>query len=150
MARDRDVRNAIQAALLQTGAFDAVWMWGMPEEYGSAASERAVAAIEPFSSEQLDRWDYAPPGGLLVSSRVNIILLYRHEDPQLRDEAVELLFDVAANALNGQSLAGLTLPQLTSFSSWRWEKPAAPERQITATFLYHYIVEGWNSYDTSA
>ena len=85
----------------------------------------------------------------VVSSRVNIILLYRHEDPQLRDEAVELLFDVAANALNGQCLAGLTLPQLTNFTSWRWEKPAAPERQITAIFSYHYIVEGWNSYDTS-
>ena len=28
-------------------------------------------------SDQLDRWDYAPAGGLLVSSRVNIVLLYR-------------------------------------------------------------------------
>jgi hypothetical protein len=56
---------------------------------------------------------------------------------------------VAANALNGQCLAGLTLPQLTNFTSWHWEKPAAPERQITAIFTYHYIVEGWNSYDTS-
>lgn len=149
MARDRDVRNAIQTALIQTGAFDAVWMWGMPEDYGSGASNLAVAAIEPSSSDQLDRWDYAPAGGLLISSRVNIKLLYRHEDPQLRDEAVELLFDVAANALNGQCLAGLTLPQLTNFTSWRWEKPAAPERQITAMFSYHYILEGWNSYDTS-
>jgi hypothetical protein len=149
MSRDRDVRDAIQTALIQTGAFDAVWLWGLPEEYGSGASNLAVAAIEPSSSDQLDRWDYAPAGGLIVSSRVNITLIYRHEDPQLRDEGVELLFDTAANALNGQSLAGLTLPQLTNFTSWRWEKPAAPERQITAIFLYHYIVEGWNSYDIS-
>jgi hypothetical protein len=149
MARDREVRNAIQTALIQTGAFDFIWMWGMPEDYGSGSSNLAVAAIEPSSSDQLDRWDYAPAGGLLVSSRVNIVLLYRHEDPQLRDEAVELLFDVAANALNGQSLAGFTLPQLTNFTSWRWEKPTEPERQITAIFSYHYILESWNSYDTS-
>ena len=73
-----------------------------------------------------------------------------HEDPQVRDEAAELLFDTAADALNAQSLAELTLPQLTRFMSWRWEKPAAPERQITAIFLYQYIVEGWDDYDTSA
>jgi hypothetical protein len=149
MSRDRDVRNAIQTALLQTGEFDAVCMWGMPEDHGTGASNLAIAAIEPSASEQLDRWDYAPPGGMVISSRVNVILAYRHEDPQLRDEAAELLFDTAANALNGQSLAGLTLPQLTNFTSWRWEKAEAPERRITATFLYHYIVEGWNSYDTS-
>ena len=47
----------------------------MPEDYGSGASNLAVAAIEPSSSDQLDRWDYAPAGGLLIASRVNIILL---------------------------------------------------------------------------
>ena len=120
---------------MQTGAFDSVWIWGLPEDYGSAASGLAAAAIEPSSSDQTDRWDDASDGSLLVTSLVTITLLIRHEDPQLRDEAVELLFDTAADALNGQSLAGLTLPSLTRFLSWRWEKPAAPERRITAIFL---------------
>ena len=149
MARDRDVRNAIQSALVETAAFDAVWIWGLPEDYGTGASSLAAAAIEPSSSDQTDRWDDAPAGGLLVTSLVTITFLYRHEDPQLRDEAVELLFDTAANALNGQCLAGLTLPALTRFVSWRWEKPTAPERRITSTFSYQYIVEGWNAYDTT-
>jgi hypothetical protein len=78
-----------------------------------------------------------------------ITLLQRNEDPQLRDEAAELLFDTAANALNGQSLADLTLPQLTRFVSWKWQKPEAPERRISATFSYQYIVEGWDSYDVT-
>ena len=150
--RDRDVRNAIQAALVATNAFDAdsVWIWGLPEDYGTGASSFAAAAIEPESSVQEDRWDSAPDGGLIVTSRVTITLLYRHEDPQLRDEAVELLFDTAANALNGQSLADITSPQLTRFLSWRWEKPTPPERRIAATFSYQYIVEGWNEYDETA
>ncbi len=147
--RDRDVRNAIHDALLATGAFDGVWIWGLPEDYGTGASQLAAAAIEPESSTQEDRWDSAPGGGLIITSRVTLTFLGRNDDPQLRDEAVELLFDTAANALNGQSLAGLTLPQLSRFLSWRWEKPVAPERRITCTFAYSYIVEGWNGYDDS-
>jgi hypothetical protein len=149
MSRDRDVRNAIQSALQATGAFDGVFVWGPPEDYGSGASNAALAVIEPESSTQDDRWDSAPGGGLVVSSRVTITLIYRAEDPQLRDEAAELLFDIAANALNGQGFAGLTLPQLTRFVSWRWEKPAPPERRIALVFSYQYIVEGWDSYDVT-
>jgi hypothetical protein len=148
--RDRDVRNAIHDALVATGAFDGVWIWGLPEDYGSAASQLAAAAIEPKSSKQDDRWDAAPAGGLLVTSRVRITLVQRNDDPQLRDEAAERLFDSAANALNGQCFAGITLPQFSRFLIWRWERPTAPERRITSTFSYSYIVEGWNAYDDGA
>jgi hypothetical protein len=148
--RDRDVRNAIHDALVETGAFDGVWIWGLPEAYGSGASQLAAAAIEPELSTQDDRWDSAPGGSLIVTSRVTLTFLQRHEDPQLRDEAVERLFASAANALNGQSFAGLALPQLSRFLSWRWEKPQAPERRITSTFSYSYFVEGWNVYDDTA
>ena len=41
--RDRDVRNAIQAALTATNAFNAVHVWGLPEDYGSGSSEQAAA-----------------------------------------------------------------------------------------------------------
>ncbi len=148
--RDRDVRNAIHDALVATGAFDGVWIWGLPESYGTGSSQLAAAAIEPESSEQLDRWDGGPQSGLVVASRVILTLLYRHDDPQLRDEAAELLFDTAANALNGQSLAGLTLPDLTRFVSWRWQTPTPPERRIAATFSYQYLVGGWSDYDFNA
>ena len=39
MSRDRDVRNAIQSTLVATGAFDAVWIWGLPENQGEPASQ---------------------------------------------------------------------------------------------------------------
>jgi len=148
--RDRDVRNAIQAALVATGAFDSVWITGLPENYGTGASQLAAAAIEPDSSSQDDRWNSQPDGGLIVTSRVRITLLYRNYDAQLRDEAAELLLDTAANALNGQSLAGLTLPGLTRFTGWTWQPPTPPERRIAATFSYAYIVEGWDSYDVTS
>jgi len=71
------------------------------------------------------------------------------QDPQLRDEGAELLLDTAANTLNGQSLAGLTMPALTRFSGWTWKDATPPERRIIASFSYQYIVEGWESYDTT-
>lgn len=85
----------------------------------------------------------------MITSRVSLTLLYRNEDPQLRDEGAELLLDVAANVLNGQSLAGLTFPQQTLITDWTWQPPTVPERRINATLSYQYLVEGWDEYDTT-
>jgi hypothetical protein len=154
--RDRDVRNAIQAALVATDAFDvsanegaAVWIWGLPEDWGTGSSNQAAAAIIPQSSRQEDLWDAAPSGGIVITSRVAIVLAYRHSDPQLRDEGAELLLDTTANALNGQDLGGQIIPQTARVIGWDWQQPAAPERRIQATFSYQYIVEGWDEYDTT-
>ncbi len=147
--RDRDVRDAIQTALLATGAFDGVYLWGAPEVRGANSSLAAIALIEPVSSEQDDPFDSAVTGSLVVTSTVKISLVARNEDPQLRDESAELLLDLAANALNGQSLAGFTLPELTRMASWRWQNPIPPERTIEALFRYQYLVPLWNSYDTN-
>jgi hypothetical protein len=149
VARDRDVRNAIQSALSATDAFDHVYGWGLPEEYGSAASQLAVAVIQPISSTQEDLSDAPEAGMIQVTSTVAITFLARNEDAQLRDEAVEDLFDIAANSLNGQSLASFTEPAFTKFTSWRWLEATAPERRIASTFTYRYLVTGWTGYDTS-
>jgi hypothetical protein len=148
--RDRDVRNAIQSTLLATGAFDGVWIWGLPENYGTGASQLAACAIEPISSNQQDLWDGGPTTGLQVLSTVRLTLLFRCEDPQLRDEGCELLFDTAANALNGQSLADLTMPDLTRFLSWSWGQPDSVERRVTSVFQYAYLVDSWAGYDVEA
>jgi hypothetical protein len=157
MSRDRDVRNAIQMVLAATRAFDvlpdggyAVYVWGPPDEKGTGSSQQAAAWVVPMSSCQEDLWDASPSGGLVITSRVAIILAYRNEDAQLRDEGVELLLDTATNALNGQSLASFTLPQTTRIIQWEWQKPTAPERQINAILSYQYIVDPtWDSYDTT-
>jgi hypothetical protein len=156
MSRDRDVRNAIQTALVATNAFNAanggaaVWIWGLPEDYGTPASQQAAAAIIPMTSRQEDLWDSAATGGLVITSRVGIVLLYRDEDPQARDEGAELLLDTTANALNGQNLAGFTLPQTTRVIQWDWQPVTVPERRINCVFSYQYIVDpDWNAYDVT-
>jgi hypothetical protein len=149
MARERDVRNAIQEALIQTGAFSDVWLTGLPEEYGQGASNLTAAAILPVSTRLVTGWDAAPVGGLDLSSKLTVSLLARDPDPQLRDELAEQLLDFLINAVNGQSLANFTIPQQTMVTSWRWVPPRPPERRITATVSFAYLVT-WNGFDTTS
>jgi hypothetical protein len=148
--RDRDVRAAIADVLSATGAFDigGVWLWS-PEDLGRGTSVGRGCQIEPGNSTVTDPWDAQTAGGLVIMSQVQITLLYRDEDAQKRDEGAENLLQQCQNALNGQSLVGLTLPALTRFQSWSWVRAQPPERQIICTFQYSYIVEGWDNFDTT-
>jgi hypothetical protein len=146
--RERDVRIAIRDALLATGAFSDVWLTGLPEDYAGAASDLAAAAIQPVSTSLTTGWDAQTQGGLDYTARVHVTLLARHEDPQLRDELVEQLLDYLHNAINGQFLAGITLPGKTMVQSWNWQPPAPPERRIQAVVTFAYLVT-WEGWDTS-
>ena len=148
--RDRDVRNAIQLLLLSTNVFDAVWLGVLPEGASEAASNLCSAAIEPDRSAFTPAWDSGVVSGVVVTSRVQLTFSARHSDPQLRDELAELLLNTAGNALNGEQLGGLVMPQMTRFLSWEWQTPSPPERRIISVFEYQYLQTGWNSLDTSS
>jgi hypothetical protein len=145
--RERDVRNAIRDALVATNAFAGVWLSGRPEDYGQGASELTAAAIEPVATSLTTGWDAQTAGELDFTATVTVTLLARSEDPQLRDELAEQLLDVLHNAVNGQSLAGFTLPGKTIVQSWRWQPVTPPERRIQATVSFAYLVtwEGWDA-----
>lgn len=149
MARERDVRDAIKNALVATGAFSEVWLTGLPESFGQRASDLAAVAIEPLSTRLTSGWDAAPTGGLDYTAELAVTLLARHADPQLRDELAEQLLSFLIDCVNGQSLAGFTIPQHTMVNSWRWLPPRPPERRISATVGFAYIVS-WDGFDTSS
>ena len=145
--RERDVRTAIQTLLEQTGAFDGVYLSGLPEDRGEAAADAHAVSIEPAGTTGADV-SADDDGDLIMTCRVNLVFLSRHEDPQIRDENVEQLLNVAADALSGQSLDGATLPAKTRIVLWTWQKPTAPERRITATLEFQYLVDGWAGFNT--
>jgi len=146
--RERDVRGAIRDILEATGAFDAVYAAGPPEDRGERSGDRRAAAIEPGQTTLAGRGD-DESGALEAAAVVTLVLLARDDDPAARDEAAELLLNTAAAALNGRSLAGATLPGSTLVRSWAWRRPVAPERRIEATLEFRYLVEGWNALDVS-
>jgi hypothetical protein len=120
----------------------------MPEEYAAPASDLALAVIEPVSTTLTTGWDAQPAGGLDYTATLNVILLARSEDPQLRDELAEQLLHALHNAINGLSLASFTLPGRTMVTSWRWMPQQPPERRICATVSFAYLVT-WEGWDTS-
>lgn len=145
MARGKDVRNAIRDALEASGAFSDVRMTS-PDDFGIPASDLAAAAIEPLSGREVDRWDGSSETGVLVEEKCLVTLLYRSNDPIARDNGAELLLQVLKNAVNGTSLAGLTVPDKTYVDEWRFLAAKHPERRVRAQVSYWYL-QGWNDND---
>jgi hypothetical protein len=146
--RERDVRNAIHELLDVSGAFDGVYLSGLPEDRGERSGDRRAAVVEPDATTASDHWDDTT-GAMVMTATAALTFLARDDDPQLRDEAVELLLNTAAAVLNGRSLADATLPGSTRIRSWTWLKPNAPERRIVAKLEFQYLVEGWSGLDLS-
>jgi hypothetical protein len=146
--RERDGRTLARDLLEATGAFDGVYLAGLPEDRGQASDDRCAAAIEPAETELAVPWDDAG-ADLLFTCRVHLTILARHEDPQTRDELAERLLYVAASILGGASLGPATLPGRTVVRSWVWQKPVAPERRIAAVLEYQYLVDSWPGLDTA-
>lgn len=146
--RERDIRNAIQTALVATGVFSDVWITGLPEDYGQGSSDLTAAAIEPVETSMRTGWDAQTVGGLDFAGTCTVTVLARNSDAQLRDELAEQLLYYLNNAVNGQSLAGFTLPSKTLVTAWRWQPPVPPERRIAATVQYNYIVS-YSDFDTT-
>ena len=84
-----------------------------------------------------------------MTCRLNLIFLARHEDPQIRDDTAELLLNIAADALGGNTLGGVALPSRTRIQSWIWQTPAAPERRIMAVLEFQYLVDCPTGFNTA-
>lgn len=150
MPTEDDVRHAIATILEDSGYFDDVFMTGLPKMDDQSAEDLRACAILPSETTEDDRYDTSPGGLIVLDARVKIVFVARDQDPLARDKTVNLLLLYAQNALNGESLAGITLPDFTRFKGgWRWEDPVPPERKITAMFSFRYLVQGWKAFDTT-
>jgi hypothetical protein len=145
--RERDVRETIRDVLEDTGAFDGVYLGGVPEDRGTPSGHARAVSVEPGDTAAAAPWDDTA-GDLLMSCRVNLTILARDNDPQIRDETAELLLNIAANALNGRALGGVALSCTPRIRSWSWQKPRPPERRVAAVLEYQYLVDGWTDANT--
>jgi hypothetical protein len=150
VARERDFRNALKDALVQTGAFTNVTLTGLPETYGEGSSDLAAAAIQPGSTRMTTGWDASPDGGRNFMCQLLVTVLARHSDAELCDDLAEQLVEFVRNAVDGLAIVpGFNEPQKTMVTGWTWQPRAAPERRIAITVTYDYLQDGWNSADTS-
>jgi hypothetical protein len=149
MTRERDIRKAIEELLVATNAFSYVAA-DLPEDYGFGASQLTAAVVSPDRTAATTGWDSQLEGGLAYTAQVVVTILVRDEDKTVRDDLAERLLNVLQNAVNGQSLADMTMPGMTRVTGWRWLKVTPPERRIAAVVSFVYIVEGWGQRDTTS
>lgn len=145
MSRERDIRNHMKELLTATNAFDDVLLGRDAEEYAAAAIGRSCNIAQAETREK-PLWDQGDE--VEVYCRIKVTFTGRDEDELLRDDSAERLYNVAQNALNGVSLASLTLPHFTRFESANWQKPAHPCRQIEAVFGCKYLTDD-NAFDAT-
>lgn len=145
--RDKDVRLAMRDLLEKTNAFDEVSLKGLPEDWGSRAGSSKISFVEPLNYTQTDLWDGGPNTGSTANNQATITIAVRDSDPQACDEKCELLLQTAIDAIQGQSLANLTVCDHTRFVRAQFQKRVAPERRLVATFAYEYIIDAWDGYE---
>lgn len=147
MARSDDIRDDIRARLEATGYFSQVSTRGTPEEQGFSAGDLVAAVIGMTTDDTTDLFDGGDGTGLRVDERCPVTLMVRNADPQLRDRQLDLVRNVLRRAVNGQSLAGMTVPDRTYVKNSRPMPPKAPERRIEATVVWTYLPESWSDFD---
>lgn len=149
--RDRDVRNAMRDLAEATTLFDLATTGGLPETNAVPGGSRYLVDIEPLDWNDDSPFDgeddEGNPGPILVrTATVKVTILAVGEDPSLRDEQAELLWNTLANAWNGKSLGGLTTPDKTMFTYTRWLAVKDMERRVESKFIYTYIVGGFGDF----
>lgn len=147
--RDRDIRNAMRDLLAATGQFDVSTCDGLPETRGWPGGALRGVNIDAWNSSDADLCDDAGGPTLLRSATLKVTFAAIDDDPAVCTDMVERLINVAANACNGQCLAGLTFPGKTKFTNLRWLKPSPPERRCEATFTYQYEIITFTDFNTS-
>lgn len=146
--RDFGILEDIVARLAATGQFEFVHLVCLPEDQGFGANETVAAVVEPVEwSEPVEEFD---DGGTVTHAfRWRITLLRREADPAVNAKALDLLQDVAANAVNGQSLAAITFPPMTRIRRGVWNRRAAPEQRVVLNGDCTYEVVGYASHDVT-
>jgi len=159
MARERDIVNAVAAALDDTGLFDGIFPWALKDASDESADATRAVVISPIGGHVEDRHDSvvgdgANDGEMIQRGRIRLVFLSRDADKQVRDESAGRLLEAAKDAINGRGLVrylgeGVIYPQWTRVLSWKWDEPQPPQRGIEAVFEYAIDAPGWNLFDTS-
>lgn len=149
VGRDADVIDDVIDRLTATGQFAGVYWGELPEVRGRPAEQIAMATVEPASWNETDEFDDETDYQSVVKATFLLTLFTRSPDARTRDRSLDLLRTAAANAINEQSLAGITIPGLTILRNGKYLPANNPERRMTIIGEYAYFVDGPTGHDTT-
>jgi hypothetical protein len=147
--RDWDVLDSIISTLQGTGSFDGVYPAAEPEQQGKPADDRLAAVVAPRDWEEVDDSDDPTTVQSTRRIRYGLVLIARDADAEARARALDQLLAVAQNALDGQSIGGLTIAGWTRLRRGRYLDPTPPEQRMEVIGETAYFVDGWTGHDAS-
>lgn len=139
-----DARDRLKAS----GEFDGVYRSALPEEKGRPSGDRLAAVVAPADWEQTDESDDEEEVQSTRRVHWTLTLIVRDDDPETRERTLDRLLAVSQNALDGQALGGITIPDWTRLRRGRYGTPSGPEQRMTVTGEFAYWVAGFNSNQT--
>lgn len=147
-ARDWGILEDVQARLRATNEWDDVHLVAQPEDVGFGADETIAAVVEPVEwSEPAEEFDDG--GDTTRIFRFRVTLLRRDEDAEANAKALDRLGNVASNAVNGRSLAGITFPSMTRLRRGQWKPRTTPEQRLVLLGDCTYEVVNYDAHDTT-
>lgn len=141
---DCGVLDDARDRLVETGVFDAVYRSALPESRGRSSADRIVAVVTPSDWEQTDESDDEDTVQSTRRARWTLTIIVREEDPETRERLLDQLLTTSQNALDGQTLGGITIPDWTRLRRGRYEPPVDVEQRMVVTGEFAYWIQGFN------
>ena len=148
--RDWDVFESISTLLAATNEFDNIYRSALPESNGQRSEDQLAACVAPRDWDEVDDADNASTQQIKRSVRWTLTLMVREDDPEIRERYLDRLLNIAMTAIDGKSLAGLTIPAWTKLRKGSYELPNAPEQRMTCQGEFVYWIDGFGSHDASS
>lgn len=149
-AREFHVWADVEARLNATGRFELVEIAEPADVTNEVAADRIPAAIiTPLSGEEMDFADDTDDVRNDATSVFNLTLIVRSTEPRERFDLLDQLRSAVQNAINGKSLANLTVPAFTRVRRWQYQPAKDPEKRLVLTVEFRYIVAGHDDHDES-
>lgn len=160
--RDFQVLQEIGRALEATRQFQAV-RYTLPEADAVESGVVRLACLRLAGGVKKPTWDEGNPAGLQILEResaFNLTIIYRDPNPQLFQAELDRLFEVASNAIDGESFGattvdgaateGSTVPSKTYLVNWNYEEPSNVEQRLRIVGKFARLVTGWKGNNTLA
>lgn len=139
--RDRQYLKIIAGLLVETGQFDAVTTTGPPEDRGQTAEYLKLAGLELAGFKE-ETWASEPTGPSYLRTVQYLLYLHvRDPDPDARDDEIDRLAQLAANAVVAQELGGESVFQATTLARGQYQAAVAPERRLKIAGEFQYVLE---------
>jgi hypothetical protein len=136
---DQAAFDAIVGLIVATGSFDLDQVQHGAEDMilFPSSDQQPRAAIVEVSAEDAPLFDDET---YLRTVSFKVVITARDEDPQGRSATLRILEANVRNAVDHQSLAGLTFPAMTLIGTAQWPKAEHPDQRIEMDGSFVYLM----------